>query len=317
MRRFALLWPHSVSAVRFIHANLPRWGRIFPYKLTDIGEGIRQVDVVSVCVKKGDRIKEFEKICEVQSDKALVDITSRYAGVISAVHVVAGETALVGRPLVDIELDDDADGNEPPPEAYTHTTPGATTTSDKTEKQPAPPAQKAGRRLLATPATREFARECGVDLAHVVGTGESGIILKSDVEAYVKGHANDAGDEVVPLLTGIRHAMVNTMTEAGKIPSFTACEEIDLTSLLVAREELRSRLALPASDDAPPKISLMPLFIKAVSIALSQNHYINAHVPHKCDCLIVKKAHNIGFAVDTPKGLIVPVVRNVEGKSIM
>ncbi|ESL08802.1 dihydrolipoamide branched chain transacylase [Trypanosoma rangeli SC58] len=317
MRRLALLWPHSVSAVRFMHGSFPRWGKIFPYKLTDIGEGIQQVDVVSVCVKKGDRIKEFEKICEVQSDKALVDITSRYAGVISAIHVAAGETALVGRPLVDIELDNDEDGNEPSPDAPAHTKPGATVTSDKTEKQPAPSARQAGRKLLATPATREFARECGVDLAHVVGTGENGVILKSDVEAYVKGHANDAGDEVVPLLTGIRHVMVNTMTEAGKIPSFTACEEIDLTSLLVAREELRSRLAISALDDAPPKISLMPLFIKAVSMALSQNHYINAHVPHKCESLVVKKAHNIGFAVDTPKGLIVPVVRNVEGKSTM
>ncbi|RNF26713.1 dihydrolipoamide branched chain transacylase [Trypanosoma conorhini] len=319
MRRLALLWPHSASAARFIHASLPRWGTIIPYRLADIGEGIQQVEVVSVCVKKGDRIEEFEKICEVQSDKAMVDITSRYAGVIAAVHVLPGETALVGRPIVDIELNDGEGDNA--------AAPGETGTGAAPEKQqkeekkpsppPSPPPRKAGGRPLATPATREFARECGVDLAHVVGTGDNGSILKSDVEAYVRGHCNDAGDEVVPLLTGIRHVMVNTMTEAGTIPCFTACEEINLSSLVAAREELKAKLAAASPDGAPPKVSLLSFFIKAASLALLQNHYINAYVPHKCETLVVKKAHNIGFAVDTPKGLIVPVVRNVEGKSTM
>ncbi|EKF99209.1 dihydrolipoamide branched chain transacylase, putative [Trypanosoma cruzi] len=330
MRRIAL-WPHRICAARFFHFSRPRWGTIIPYKLADIGEGIQKVDVVTVFVKPGEKIEEFDKICEVQSDKALVDITSRYAGVIRAVHITVGESTLVGHPLVDIEVDDDvkddASGAEPQPqEAAAVAEPTATATTP-TSSSSSPGKQKikavittpttTAVKPLATPATRGFARECGVDLEKLSGTGENGRILKTDVLAHTQSHGNDEGDVVVSLLTGIRHVMVSTMTEAGKIPSFTACDEIELTSLLKFREELRRNLTSRSPGDATPKLSLLPLFIKAASLALLQHPQINSHVSQKCETFIIRKAHNIGFAVHSPKGLIVPVIRNVEQKSTM
>ncbi|EKF27863.1 dihydrolipoamide branched chain transacylase, putative [Trypanosoma cruzi marinkellei] len=328
MRRIAL-WPHRICAARFFHFSFPRWGTIIPYKLADIGEGIQKVDVVTVFVKPGDKIEEFDKICEVQSDKALVDITSRYAGVVRAVHITVGESTLVGHPLVDIEVDedakDDASGAAPQPqEAATVAEPTTATATNscnssggKQKTKVTSTTPTTGGKPLATPATRGFARECGVDLEKLSGTGENGRILKTDVLAHVQSHGNDAGDEVVSLLTGIRHVMVSNMTEAGKIPSFTACDEIELTSLLKLREELRSKMTSHSPGAATPKLSLLPLFIKAASLALLQNPQINSHVSQKCESFIIRKAHNIGFAVNSPRGLIVPVIRNVEQKSTM
>ncbi|KEG07986.1 putative dihydrolipoamide branched chain transacylase [Trypanosoma grayi] len=331
MRRVAP-WSRHLRACRFIRPSRPFWGTVVPYKLTDVGEGIRRVEVLAVCVRPGDKVEEFDKICEIQSDKATVDITSRYAGVVAAVHVTVGGTAEVGRPIVDIELSDGAGGdthnNKRPNSTNKNTRENINANENKPSQKdamhgPAAAAAAAAStpaKVLATPATRGFARERCVNLAQVHGTGENGRILKEDVEAHASGYTSNVGDVVVPLNTGIRRVMVASMKEAGAIPSFTACDEMEVTALLKLRELLKD--AIPAHSSSSNnggngKLSLTPLFLKVASLALRQHAEVNAHVTSGCESLIVKKAHNIGVAMDTPKGLIVPVIRNVERKSIV
>ncbi|KAH9584124.1 Biotin/lipoyl attachment [Trypanosoma melophagium] len=379
MRRLSVL-SRNLSAARRLHLTPLCLGKIVPYLLADIGEGIHEVEVVTVCVSRGDKIEEFEKICEVQSDKATVDITSRYTGVISAVHVTAGDMAIVGKPLVDVEL------NEPAADEENNALPKSNNnnnnnnnnnkekdTMEKEETKITGDVQKngntqaslnptatetkagettetaAGKKVLATPATRGFARDCGVDLSQITGTGPNGRILKEDINRFNTGKGGMNEDMIVPL-TGIRRVMVTTMTEARAIPCYTACDEMELTALLTFRQMLKDALALRKSndenkgrDDAAAnggsnnnnnnnnnnsnktagdkgpntiKLSLMPFFLKAASMALLQYPELNAHISPDCINLIVKKSHNISFAMDSPKGLIVPVVRNVQQKSL-
>ncbi|RHW72585.1 dihydrolipoamide branched chain transacylase [Trypanosoma brucei equiperdum] len=323
MRSFMYMC-RQVQGARFIQITRSRCGRTIPYKLADIGEGIKEVEVVTLYVKPGDRIGEFEKICEVQSDKATVEITSRYAGVITTVHIEAGEKAHVGEPIVDIEVNDTDETQKPSCGTVD------CNVSDQFNSGGVPVAEggdscaadctteisKDFTKVLATPAVREFARSRGVNITDVKGTGKDGRVLREDVLSYAgKSCYND--DVVVRLDTGLRKAMVSSMTKAGSVPSFTACDEVEVSQLLNFQQILRD--ALNSSSEGVrdgSKVSLMPLFIKAASQSLLQYPELNAHVSSECDKLFVKKAHHIGFAMDTPKGLVVPVVRDVQQKSV-
>lgn len=342
MKRFGRL-PRNLLPRFSFYLSCLRWGTVVPYKLADIGEGITEVEVVAVHVRLGDRINEFDKICEVQSDKAMVDITSRYNGVVKHVHVIEGGTAIVGRPIIDIEVQDDVEGVTGSCDEAKGADSGVAATQNATDASAekitptnTTSAEESGadgggggsgtalkgvsstKKPLATPATRAFARDCGVNLSDVAGSGAGGRVLKEDVSGFVgRSSGNEAGDVVVPLLKGIRRVMVSSMTEAGSIPSFTACEEVELTALLNFRERVKEMIVSRGKADPALKVTLLPLFLKAASLALLQYPEINAHITHKCESLVVRKAHNIGFAVDSPKGLIIPVVRNVEQKSIM
>ncbi|ORC91135.1 putative dihydrolipoamide branched chain transacylase [Trypanosoma theileri] len=385
MRRFSL-FSRNFSAVRLLHRSPLCFGKIVPYLLADIGEGIQEVEVVTVCVAPGDKIEEFEKICEVQSDKATVDITSRYTGIIAAVHVTAGATAFVGKPIIDVELSEPAADNEGESDLKKDKNNNNNNEKKKKEEEEeeedkmkimdkekkekkkimtgevfidenssTTTTTTGSKKVLATPATRGLARDYGIDLTQIKGTGIDGRILKEDIQTFHHSGKRDEiyadGDNIIPL-TGIRRVMVNTMTEARTIPSYTACDEMELTALLSLREKLKDSLSLSSNTNSSgsvsnnnnnnnnkttsssstttttttnmersqkknKKISLMPFFLKAASMALLQYPELNAHIDSNCRNLIVKKSHNISFAVDSPKGLIVPVVYNVQEKSLM
>ncbi|TPP44030.1 2-oxoacid dehydrogenases acyltransferase (catalytic domain) family protein [Leishmania donovani] len=300
-------WPYTASQRHFFATACALLGRSIPYKLADIGEGITEVQVLGVRVKAGDTINEFDPICEVQSDKATVDITSRYTGVVKAVYLQPGATAKVGSVMLDI-----------------------------------PSSVPSAGKVLATPATRYLAREHKLDLAHVPATGKGGRVTKEDVLQFmdasmsaaaapstpstasvaatappgtvVSGVQTEAGDTVMPI-TGVRRGMVKTMSQAASIPTFTFSEECELTRLMAVRGSLKDMVKDRSKGKA--KLSFMPFFLKAASIALQHHPDINAHCPADCSALVRKAAHNIGFAMDTPNGLIVPVVKHVERKSIL
>ncbi|KAG5487027.1 hypothetical protein LSCM1_07694 [Leishmania martiniquensis] len=330
---------YRVSQRRCFATTLALRGRCIPYKLTDIGEGITEVQVLNVRVTVGDVINEFDPICEVQSDKATVDITSRYSGVVEAVYLQPGMTAKVGSVMLDIvpEGPGDAPAAAPPPRSTS--SPSSAAPSSLSQPLSSP---KSGK-VLATPATRYLAREHKLELAHVPATGKGGRVTKEDVlrfvaageseavavpplqstapaaatappGAFVSGLATEAGDTVVPI-TGVRRGMVKTMSQAASIPTFTFSEEFEVTRLTEVRESLKD--AVKDGSNGRVKLSLMPLFLKAASIALKKHPDINAHCPAGCSALVRKAAHNIGFAMDTPNGLIVPVVPHVERKSIL
>ncbi|XP_040263579.1 lipoamide acyltransferase component of branched-chain alpha-keto acid dehydrogenase complex, mitochondrial [Bufo bufo] len=316
-------------------------GKIVQFKLSDIGEGITEVTVKDWYVKEGDTVSQFDSICEVQSDKASVTITSRYDGIVRKLYYNVDDTALVGKPLVDIETDvmkdvaSEEDVVETPAISQEHTH-----------------QEIKGHKTLATPAVRRLAMENNIKLSEVVGSGRDGRILKEDILNFLAKQTGAilppspqmeivppppkkeiskpsqketaptipvsftkpitfSGKDVTEPLKGFHKAMVKTMSAALKIPHFGYCDEVDMTTLVRLREELK-----PMAEARGVRLSFMPFFLKAASLGLLQHPVLNASVDENCQNITYKAAHNIGIAMDTQQGLIVPNVKNVQVRSI-
>lgn len=340
-RLVALARRASGTGVRTFASTGLLYGRVIPFKLTDIGEGIREVQVLEVHVKKGERVKEMANVCTVQSDKATVDITSRYTGTIAEVHVVSGQAFKVGDALLDVIAEEDGDGDGDG---------GAATVAAAAAAAAAPVAPPAacsgsrmGSRALSTPATRYLAKQHGVNLDLVPASGKGGRVTKEDLHRYLQGGGGTAsapasadpvrpatevgaavagqggvvavaaGDEVVRI-AGVRRGMVRTMTAAASVPMFSFTEEFEVSKLMALRESMKE--AVKARSRGAVKLSFMPFLIKSCSLALSQHPDLNAHCPADCSVLVRKRAHHIGFAMDTPNGLVVPVLKDVANKTL-
>eukprot|EP00123_Amoebidium_parasiticum_P012105 comp21122_c0_seq1/m.28547 comp21122_c0_seq1/g.28547 ORF comp21122_c0_seq1/g.28547 comp21122_c0_seq1/m.28547 type:complete len:506 (-) comp21122_c0_seq1:45-1562(-) len=341
----------SLFLTRSFHSS-PAWQKVIQYKLADIGEGIAEAEVLQWFVDVGDQVQEFDRIAEVQSDKATVEITSRYTGTIKKRYYGVGDMAKVHFPLVEIDTQAEATGEDAPSEAAD--TPSAPPAA---EAQPAPvAAEQPGQdldsfegRKLATPAVRRIAKDNGIDIRKVKGTGKEGRVLKEDVVAYMEGMKTggavasvpvtaaptaavpapaaaaptptpmaaptpifaSAADQVLPI-RGIQKAMVKSMNAANMVPHFTYCDEITLNRLADLRNQLK-----PMAAERGINLSFLPFFMKATSLALRQYPTINSHVNEDCSQLTIKGAHNIGFAMDTKLGLLVPNVKNVQERTIM
>ncbi|KAM4873053.1 lipoamide acyltransferase component of branched-chain alpha-keto acid dehydrogenase complex, mitochondrial [Thomomys bottae] len=315
----------------FLKTSAALQGQVVQFKLSDIGEGIREVTVKEWYVKEGDTVSQFDSICEVQSDKASVTITSRYDGVIKKLYYNLDDIAYVGKPLVDIETEAFKDSEEDVVE-----TP-AVSHEEHTHQE------IKGQKTLATPAVRRLAMENNIKLSEVVGSGKDGRILKEDILNYLEKQtgailppspkaeiippAPKPEDRTVPFpaftppvftgkdrtqpVTGFQKAMVKTMTAALKIPHFGYCDEVDVTELVKLREELKT-VALARGI----KLTFMPFFLKAASLGLLQFPILNASVDENCQNIIYKASHNIGIAMDTEQGLIVPNVKNIQVRSV-
>lgn len=316
------------------------------FRLADIGEGIAEVELLKWFVKEGDSIKSFDRICEVQSDKATVEITSRYDGKIQAIHHTEGSIVKVGAVLVDISqtttVQNKLSSGEKQVELVGTPTeePRAIPTVFSRE-----PSIGSGDRAQATPAVRKIAKENGIDLNHIAGSGPRGRILKEDVSRLIgnipfRRSANDLAapqvaspkprpetastiapkhiqqatspsEDIRVPIRGVQRLMVKSMTAALDVQHLTYCEEIVVDKLVQLRRDLKD-----ASAAHGIKISYMPLMIKAVSIALTKFPSLNATVSPDVTEVIHHAHHNIGVAMDTPKGLIVPVIKHVQSKSI-
>ncbi|XP_072940839.1 lipoamide acyltransferase component of branched-chain alpha-keto acid dehydrogenase complex, mitochondrial [Epargyreus clarus] len=307
------------------------FNKIVAFKLSDIGEGIREVIVKEWFVKVGDKVQQFDNICEVQSDKAAVTISSRYDGVVTRLYHEVDQTALVGQPLVDIEVEDNGTDSDAASEAKIQDKTTQTLENDAVQKV----------KVLTTPAVRRIAAQFKVDLSAVKATGRDGRILKEDVLSYLNISADKSNDippatsvqaksipiveaheahvrtevlledKVVPV-TGFIKAMTKSMTEAMKIPHFVFSDEYDVTKLIEARESLKL-----IAQKRRVKLTYMPIIIKAASLSLSSYPILNSSLDSSCENLIYKASHNIGAAMDTPNGLVVPVIKNVQAKSII
>ncbi|KAJ2706854.1 hypothetical protein FB645_001302 [Coemansia sp. IMI 203386] len=307
------------------------------YKLADIGEGITECEIIQWFVKPGDKVSQFDKICEVASDKATVEITSRYDGVVRQLYYKENDIALVGKPIVDIEVE--SGGSEPAAAETPDSAPAPVGIPDPTPTEISAPAptpvpkdysvERTNDVVYATPAVRRIARENGVDLRFVAGSGKGGRILKEDVQRSATSSSNSADatpfvqanasgadaasvgdhDRVVGL-SPIQRAMFRTMTESAAIPHFRFKDEVVLDALMQARARINA--------DNADKLSFMPFFIKAASLALAQYPVLNARVvAGTVPQLEYRAAHNIGVAMDTPGGLIVPNIKNVQTKSLV
>ncbi|OAL49771.1 hypothetical protein IQ07DRAFT_541161, partial [Pyrenochaeta sp. DS3sAY3a] len=334
---------------RTFHASHTRFA-IQPYLLADIGEGITECELIQWFVKPGDKIEQFQALCEVQSDKATVEITSRFDGTIKSLHYEAGDMAIVGKPLVHIEIDGEVEENASVEPVNTATdaqqqiqpvkdtpeidlTPPAPRVEEPKKEGPPPltPAlpHSSPSTKLATPAVRYMLKQAGIDIENITGTGRAGLVTKEDVLRYQSTRHKSTQDEAdqspaaiptdsVSELTPIQRQMFQAMTRSLTIPHFLFTDVADVTDLDSLRRRLNSRLA---SRGDSRKLSLLPFIMKALSMAFMEHKALNAHLDTQSNPdrprLSIRGSHNMGIAVDTPSGLLVPVVRNVQNHSIL
>eukprot|EP00835_Amoeboradix_gromovi_P004807 NODE_401_length_9344_cov_0.427366.p1 type:complete len:424 gc:universal NODE_401_length_9344_cov_0.427366:2691-3962(+) len=296
--------------------------KVVPFRLADIGEGIKECEVLQWYIKQGDSINEFDKLCEVQSDKAAVEITSRYTGKVMKLYKQPGEIVQVGSVLVDIDTNESAsEKSEQEPKVKDAGVKNLEVAdnlslfakSDESSKQYVDYNQY--DKVITTPAVRRIAREQKIDLCLVTPTGKNGRILKSDIEEYLKSpNANSStspidsveGSELI-IQSAIQKSMFKSMTTSNSIPRFGYSDLLPMSNL----ESLRHSV----NNNVKQKLSYMPFLIKAFGTACLDYPTINASFRN--NEFYSNSSVNIGIAMDTPNGLMVPNIKDIQLKSIV
>ncbi|MEP0174677.1 MAG: 2-oxo acid dehydrogenase subunit E2 [Paraglaciecola sp.] len=282
--------------------------------LPDIGEGIVECEVVKWLIVEGQKIKEDDPVVEVMTDKALVEIPAKYSGVVTKLYYGEGEIAKVHFPLFSIDT-----VNTNTIQVNETVLPNAEISADnspsKVEWQ-TKNIESTPSKALASPAVRRLAKEMGIDLATVKGTGDKGRVLRDDLSQFVVSDSDDKSNKAnntVEVIKGVKASMAKKMSHAAlTVPHFSVSEEIQLDKLIDVKSQL-----LDTYLQKQLKLTFMPFFIKAISLALHQFPIINAQVNDDCSEITYMDTHNIGFAIDSKVGLLVPNIKGVERFSIM
>ena len=281
------------------------------FVLPDIGEGIVECQILEWKVKEGDLIEEDQVVADVSTDKAIVEIPSVYSGRVTKLHYNCGDVAAVHSVLFSVETDDrSVDDARPTSEEV----PPAPVEFDKSQPNP-----KSEPPVLTTPAVRKLAREHQLDLTKISGSGKSGRILKEDIQGYLSKQKTDTLAPVLDINTdsteaivGVRKIMALKMSEAvTTIPHFAYVDEVDVTELVGLRLQLKADYADIVN------ITLMPLFIKSLSLALVKYPIMNSRVDDAANQITYLGNHNIGMAVAGKTGLLVPNIKHVQKQSIL
>ena len=337
----------------------------FQFRLPDIGEGIHEGEIVKWFVKPGDKVQEDDILCEVQNDKAVVEIPSPVAGTVEEVLVEEGTVAVVGDVLIrfdapgyeDLKLKGE-DHAEEASSAKTEAQVQATAEQGQTiEKAPAQ-AQQAQTtaqseasstdvktRVIAMPSVRKFARENGVNIQNVTGTGKNGRILKEDIESFknggsavsevqssevnnleengiteevktsaqvapisLEGEFPETREKMSPIRRAIAKAMVHSKQTA---PHVTLMDEVDVTELVAHRKKFKEIAATKGV-----KLTYLPYVVKALVAMLREFPEFNRSLDDATQEIIQKHYYNVGIAADTEKGLLVPVIKHADRKSV-
>jgi pyruvate dehydrogenase E2 component (dihydrolipoamide acetyltransferase) len=286
------------------------------FRLPDVGEGIANAEIIAWQVSEGDHVTEHQALVEIQTDKATVVIPCPATGVVTRLCGDEGDTVDVGAVLA--VIDAASDGAAVPAGNGAGSAPAA------------PPAGGRHQLPLAAPTTRRLARELGVALDGVEGSGPHGRILREDVEraaapapaapasrprAAPAAAAAAAGDVIA--LRGIRRTIAHTLTRAWlEVPRIVDYREVDATRLLLARASLRQR-ALDRGDEALAKaLTPTPFVVRAAVIAAREHPYVNASIDLEREEITLHRHYNVGIAAAGPDGLTVPVVHDADRRSL-
>ena len=294
------------------------------FRLPDIGEGVVEGEIVTWHVNEGEVVKEDDPILDVMTDKATVTIPSPTDGKIINIKGKAGEMLKVGQVCIVFEVEgapsiekieevkeEDIEVPEIKKEAP----------KTKVSTKPQPQIRKKGERVMASPAVRKKARESGIDLSSINGSGPGGRITHSDLDSWkdagspvaAAGPARTAlsGVKEIPVI-GLRRKIAEQMSKSySTIAHFSYFEEVDVTNL----EKLRVHLNDNRSENQP-KLTYLPFIMQALVKALSEHPQCNAHYMDEDEKVLQFEAINLGIATQTDKGLFVPVVKNVEAQDI-
>jgi len=284
----------------------------YEFRLPDIGEGVAEGEVVRWLVKEGDFLKEDQPMVEVMTDKATVEIGSPRAGRVAKRMFAEGERCPVGKVLIVIDVEGDAGQPAKPTPA---TAPAAPRAEQAANTGKTGNGAASGEAVLATPATRKLARDIGVDIRGVTGSGRAGRITSDDVRAHGEGSAPAAPasrtqtDGVRIPFRGLRKKIAETLVRSKQTaPHVTYVEEIDCTELVALRAKLNKR--------GGEKLSFLPFIIKATIAALKKFPQMNAMLDEAGGEIIQWSSFHIGLATATENGLIVPVIRDADRKSL-
>ena len=326
--------PAPAEKIEAKPAAQPAAGANYVFKLPDVGEGTAEAELAGWHIKVGDAVEEDQIIADIMTDKATVELTSPVAGTVVALHGEPGQQLAVGGPLVSFKVE--GKGNVAAAAPAAAPAPAtASTPSAKAEAAPKPAAAPVadsgktrtlsarGERPLASPAVRKRARDLGVELQFVPGSGPAGRIEHGDLDAFVasggKGssvsgssgstYAQAEGTTETRII-GLRRKIAEKMAESvRRIPHITYVEEIDMTAV----EELRAHLNATRTKDQP-KLNVLPFIARAIVVALRDQPTINSHYDDEAGVLTTHNAVHLGIAAQTPNGLMVPVVRHAEAR---
>ncbi|WHX27027.1 dihydrolipoamide acetyltransferase family protein [Virgibacillus halodenitrificans] len=320
----------------------------YVFKLPDIGEGIHEGEIVKWFIKEGDEIKEDDVLCEVQNDKAVVEIPSPVDGTVKKLHVDEGTVAVVGDSLITFDAEG-YESDEPEEEEQKESEEQTSEDNkkeeekeDKEEKSISPKTEKSktsssDERVIAMPSVRKYARDHEIDIHEVTGSGKNGRVLKEDIDKYLSGDQATTSEQEEPSeaeatestsqpaaapkgeypesrekMSGIRKAIASAMVNSKtKAPHVTLMDEVDVTELVAHRKKFK---AVAAEQEI--KLTYLPYVAKALVSASKKFPILNAAVDDETNEIIHKHYYNIGIAADTEKGLLVPVVKDADRKSI-
>jgi len=311
------------------------------FKLPELGENITSGTIVKVLVSVGDSVKKDQPVLEMETDKAVVEVPSSVEGKVAEIHVKAGDKATVGQLILTLDGDASAEAPAPAPEkkkAEPEKKAAPPPPPAKEEPAPAPEqpaaATPSGAPVAAAPSVRKFAREIGIEIQQVPGSGEGGRITLEDVKAYAK--RLNTGRQPAPAagaatpayqfpdfakwgpierqgMNAIRTKTAQHMSLAwNTIPHVTQFDWADITDI----EERRKKLSKKA-EKAGAKLTITAILIKIVAAALKNFPKFNATIDTTRGEIVLKKYYNIGVAVDTERGLLVPVVHQADQKNII
>jgi len=280
----------------------------FEFMLPDLGEGIAEVELRRWLVKEGDMIAEHQPLLEVETDKAVVEVPAPRSGVVSAIRRREGDMVRVGEALLTI-----ADRGDEKPQLTGSRGGGIVGVLPEAEDM-TPPGR--GEVVMATPQVRKLARERNIDLRDIRGSGPHGSITRDDLERSVVQSAASPEEfgpvEQMPL-RGLRRAIARNLMAAQRATAFvTGMEEADVTELVILRSREQSEVEAHGTH-----MTYLPFFMKAVQHALREHPFLNASIDDRSERIILKKHYHFGISVDTPDGLMVPVIRDVDRKSII
>ncbi|MFC4353687.1 dihydrolipoamide acetyltransferase family protein [Chryseomicrobium palamuruense] len=343
----------------------------FEFRLPDIGEGIHEGEIVKWFVKAGDEINEDDILCEVQNDKAVVEIPSPVKGKVEEVLVEEGTVAVVGDVLVRIDAPgyedlkfkgDDKDDAPAKKEEASKTEEQVQATAEAgqdIDKKEAPAEEKdtsvdvpddttsqekpkGSERIIAMPSVRKFARDNDVAITEVTGSGKNGRIMKEDVESFMNGEQKSPASETTEApkeasqessatekksspqvsegefpetrekISGIRKAIAKAMVHSKHTaPHVTLMDEVDVTELVAHRKKFKEIAA-----EKEVKLTYLPYVVKALVSTLREFPALNVSYDDDSQEIVHKHYYNIGIAADTERGLLVPVIKNADRKSM-
>jgi len=281
----------------------------YEFKLPDLGEGLIEAEIAEWMVKPGDTVEEEDVICAVMTDKAAVELSAPVNGKVVSVGGEPGDMVAVGSTLIVFETRDE----------QTDAASQAASVVAEPVKQQAPQAsapaeqieatEQTSSKVLTSPSIRRLAREAGIDLSQLAGSGPRGRILRSDLDVLTRVQTPTPPDSITEIkVVGLRRMIAERMTEANnEIPHFGYVEEIDVTALESLRKHLNSKKT--AAED---KLTLLPFIGLALARALKDYPQCNAHYDKQRNVISQFAAVHLGIATQTPSGLKVPVVRHSE-----